>query len=53
MPVFFWIEELKIGSGFEAELWEDTFATNVTGTYLAIETQLEALRSANNPKKSL
>ena len=40
----------KIGSGFEAELWEDTFATNVTGTYLAIETQLEALRSANNPK---
>ena len=36
----------KIGSGFEAKLWEDTFATNVTGTYLAIETQLEALKAA-------
>ncbi len=40
----------KIGSGFEADLWRDTFATNVTGTYLAIETQLEALRASNNPK---
>ncbi|MCP2507855.1 MAG: SDR family NAD(P)-dependent oxidoreductase [Candidatus Thalassarchaeaceae archaeon] len=40
----------KIGSGFEANLWEDTFATNVTGTYLTIETQLEALRASKNSK---
>ncbi len=40
----------KIGSGFEANLWEDTFATNVTGTYLAIETQLEPLRASKNSK---
>jgi len=40
----------KIGSGFEAKLWEDTFATNVTGTYLAIEAQMGALRASKNPK---
>ncbi len=40
----------KIGSGFEAKLWEDTFATNVTGTYLAIEAQLGALKASKNSK---
>tara|TARA_B110000881_G_C18554255_1_gene505912 strand:- start:268 stop:918 length:651 start_codon:yes stop_codon:yes gene_type:complete len=40
----------EIGAGYQAKLWEDTFATNVTGTYLAIEAQMNALRKSKTPK---
>jgi NAD(P)-dependent dehydrogenase (short-subunit alcohol dehydrogenase family) len=40
----------KLGSGYGANLWADTFSTNVTGTYLAIETQINVLKATKNSK---
>ncbi|MEP4199056.1 MAG: SDR family oxidoreductase [Aliishimia sp.] len=36
--------------GYDAALWAQTFAVNVTGVFLTVQTLLNNLRSAQNPK---
>ncbi|KAJ55997.1 short-chain dehydrogenase [Actibacterium mucosum KCTC 23349] len=40
----------RIGAGFEAQKWADTFAVNVTGAYLTIEALLPNLRLSRAPR---
>jgi NAD(P)-dependent dehydrogenase (short-subunit alcohol dehydrogenase family) len=39
-----------LGSGFGAQIWAQSFATNVTGVFLAIQALLPHLRRADSPK---
>ena len=39
-----------IESGYGADLWAQSFATNVTGVFLSIQALLPHLRRANNPR---
>jgi NAD(P)-dependent dehydrogenase (short-subunit alcohol dehydrogenase family) len=38
----------QLNSGYKADLWADTFATNVTGVFLTIQALLPNLRAANS-----
>ncbi|MGB7316836.1 MAG: SDR family NAD(P)-dependent oxidoreductase [Planktotalea sp.] len=40
----------SLGNGFDAQLWADTFAINVTGVFQTIEALLPALRLSKAPK---
>ena len=40
----------RLETGFPAQQWEDTFATNVTGVFLTIQSLLPALRRASSPR---
>lgn len=39
-----------IGTGYDAQLWADTFAVNVTGVFLTITALLDNLRLSKQPK---
>ncbi len=39
-----------ISTGYAAALWAQTFAVNVTGVFLSVQTALPALRAAQTPK---
>jgi len=39
-----------IGNGFDAALWADTFAANVTGVFLSVQAMLPHLRRARSSK---
>lgn len=40
----------RLEDGYDAELWAQTFAVNVTGVFLTIQTLLGSLRAAKNAK---
>lgn len=40
----------RIGAGYSAEIWEQTFRTNVTGVFLTVETMLPNLRLSSAPR---
>jgi len=40
----------RIGAGYGAQDWEDSFAVNVTGVFLTVEAMMPALRRAHAPK---
>lgn len=39
-----------VGNGYDAEIWAQTFAVNVTGVFKTIETLLPSLRAVNGSK---
>lgn len=40
----------KLDTGYSADLWAQSFATNVTGVFLTVQTLLPHLRRARSPK---
>lgn len=43
----------RFGKGYEAEVWAQTFAVNVTGVYLTVEALLNNLRAAERPRVAI
>ena len=39
-----------LGGGYDAQLWADTFAVNVTGVFLTVQALLPALKRSSAPK---
>ena len=40
----------KLESGYPSAMWEATFAANVTGVFMTIQSMLSNLRLSNTPK---
>lgn len=40
----------RLGAGFDADIWDQTFRTNVTGVFLTVEAMLPKLRLAQAPR---
>lgn len=40
----------SLGAGYPAAMWADTFAVNVTGVFLTVQSMLPNLRLADNPR---
>lgn len=43
----------QLGRGYSAEFWAQSFAVNVTGVFLTIETLIDNLRAAKRPRVAI
>lgn len=43
-------KDQRLENGYDADLWDRTFATNVTGVFLSVQSLLPNLRLATNPR---